>query len=156
MTAAAAFVVAGTLSRALADDVVQPGDLIRPADVAAGGNACEPCDEQLLAPDPSVVRDACGDCEHCPAWTFRGGAVRLQRRTDPPRPLAVRHPVYGVTETVLDASQLNYPLRGGPDFDLIRHGESADLEFRFFAVDQSSSASTRPLPTPRSLCFPRR
>jgi hypothetical protein len=91
-----------------------------------------------------VVSDARG--AFCPTWTFRGGAVAFQRPTDPPRALVSLETrnssgrfVSGAT--VLDASQFSSPIEGGPDFDVIHHGAFADVEFRYFAVDQFAATA---------------
>ena len=81
-----------------------------------------------------------------PTWTFRGGIVALRRQSDPSTPLA------GGIIAILDAADLSYPLRGGPDLDLTRHGQIADVEFRYFGVDQFS-ASAGPVPAAATFGF---
>jgi hypothetical protein len=72
--------------------------------------------------------------------------VALHRQSDPPRFLA------GIaTPAIVNAADFTYPLRGGPDVDLIHHGEIADVEFRYFAVDDFSASVgpvTRTIPPP--------
>jgi hypothetical protein len=77
-----------------------------------------------------------------PTWTFRGGTVAFHRQSDPNRMLARIGPV------VVNAADFAFPLCGGPDLDLVRHSEIADVEFRYFAVDDfSASVGPATLPT---------
>ncbi len=68
-------------------------------------------------------------------WTFRGGAMLLQRETDRPRALVGAQNAFS-TFIAVDASDLRYPMQGVPDLDLIHHGCIADVEFRYFAADE--------------------
>jgi hypothetical protein len=64
--------------------------------------------------------------------------VIFQRPTDRPRPLVTS---FGAPFTeALDASQFAFPMRGGPDIDLIHHGCYFDVEARYFAVDEFAAS----------------
>jgi hypothetical protein len=82
-------------------------------------------------------------CDGCPCWCIRAGAVVLQRQADPSRVLVSN--ISTTTTTLLDASQFEYPMRAGPDIDVIHHGCNFDVEARYFSVD-GFAASVGPTP----------
>jgi hypothetical protein len=83
----------------------------------------------------------CGECSPCPVspWEAKAGFVLLQRSGLPSQVLAkgLNDPPY----RVVDADQLGFHFQGGPDLTILRHGDCADIEFRWFQV-QNSMAQT--------------
>jgi hypothetical protein len=90
--------------------------------------------------------NSCPDCcpNSCcqdPIWEGRAGFVLLQRNKLPNRTL-VRDftrdgndaAADGKATILQDANSFAFDFEGGPDVTLIRHGESLDLEFRWFQV----------------------
>jgi hypothetical protein len=80
-------------------------------------------------------------------WAFRAGAIVLARGDDSTTPVAVSANGRTLT-TVIDASELNSPLRGGIEIDAVHRLAAFDVEFRYFSVDSSSGATAVSPPSP--------
>jgi hypothetical protein len=151
-------------------------EAMAPSAAAASGCACQGGAAPTLAPQATqscstcdagqsgIVFDSChlgdacdGDdcCDGCPTWCIRGGTVIFQRQRDVPRALvAGPPPIVGPAPTLLDASNFAYPMRGGPDIDIIHHGSYFDIEVRYFAVDEiSADAGPTAVAGPGSLLY---
>jgi len=101
----------------------------------------------LSAADPASfatepVQSACEDgssccpsvgcsCLHSP-WEVKAGFVLLHRTGLPSRELA--RGLSAAPQPVLNANQYGFDFEGGPDLTILRHGDVADLEFRWFQV----------------------
>jgi hypothetical protein len=106
--------------------------------VARAGEPAEPSDGPPLA-------SGCTDgCESCPStvspWEVKSGFVLLQRSGLPSQDLA-KALNDGPPFHVVDADQLGFNFHGGPDLTILHHGDLADVEFRWFQV-QDSMAQT--------------
>jgi hypothetical protein len=128
--------------QAVPGDASQGGQVqaIVPEGTAESCSACN-AGQNANVFDSCHLNNACGGedcCDCCRTWSVRAGAVILQRQTDPSRAL-VSNATTGAT--VLDASQFAYPMRGGPDIDLIHHGCNFDIEARYFAVDEFAASA---------------
>jgi hypothetical protein len=66
-------------------------------------------------------------------WSARLGAVLLQRAR--PRSESLLTDL-GTGESILDPAGMVFPFRGGADVGLARRGDWADLDFRYFGVEQ--------------------
>lgn len=95
--------------------------------------------EPILAFDPFLA-------EHPPAprWSARLGVVFLQRAC-PASEYLVYNPVTGAS--ILDPGDLVFPFQGGVDAGLLWHGRIADLEFRYFGIEDAT-ASLGPVVSP--------
>ena len=71
-----------------------------------------------------------------PRWTGRAGAVILQRGKLASEPLVINGVTYS---SLLNASQFNSPTSGGVDLGLLRHGEYADIDMRYFGLSLQSA-----------------
>ena len=111
----AGFLFAGAISLARAEESAEPGD----APVVSGGG------------------DECCQCCTCPVcpWEAEAGFVLLQRAGSLSQML-VRGYV-GPRFQQLDDDQHGFTFQGGPDLTIIRHGDLADIEFRWFQVRNS-------------------
>jgi len=92
--------------------------------------AVQPAGEDALG----CCRSAFSPCASSP-WEAKVGFVLLQRSGLPSRELA-----RGLGESpqpFLNASQFGFDFEGGPDLTILRHGDCADLEFRWFQVHDS-------------------
>jgi len=125
ITVASACLLATLFAPASADEAYAPAGDAANVNVPDSPDAKSPGESGNI-PEPS-------DADFSPTWTFRGGAVVVQRQSDRPRKLAT---ALVNTSVILEASQFKYAMQGGPDLDLIHHGDVLDLEFRYFAVDQ--------------------
>lgn len=88
------------------------------------------CDAGTVGCCPTPDR-SCGAC--CPpVWDVKAGAVYLQRDRLPSRDLA--QGLSAGTPQTLNARDFRFDYEFGPDLTVIRRGERADLEFRWFQV----------------------
>lgn len=121
------------LASMLEPDPAEPTAAAAPAPAAASSGSCCDC-----------VGDCCGDCCSgdpccgdmcnaccCPTWTFRGGAVILQRdRNDRTRFIDDRRPA-NTEDGFADA--FDFDTSGGVDLSLIRWlSDGRSIESRFF------------------------
>lgn len=114
--------------------------LLPPASEEALGEL--PSDDLVLAPSDFTA----------PRWRVRAGAVLLQRAR-PDSAVIVIDAASG--DPLLDANQLVFPFRGGVDVGLLRHGTVADVEFRYFGVEQwTASVGPNLYPPGAQLNFP--
>lgn len=74
--------------------------------------------------------------EKPPRLTARLGAVLLQRAR-PASEYLIYNPVTGAS--VLDPGDLAFPYQGGVDAGFIWHGAIADLEFRYFGIEDATA-----------------
>lgn len=76
----------------------------------------------------------CGCDPCCKKWTVGAGMIYLAGPN-----LGNRTIVRDLNgNSLVDGSDYNLGYQGGPYFDLIRHGECFDIEFRYFEVDEWS------------------
>jgi hypothetical protein len=114
---------------------------LAPESMAESPGVCDACSGSRVFDGCHLGGECGGDecCDCCRSWSVRAGAVIFQRENDRQRPLVTTPIAAGaavVPGTVMDASQFNYPMRGGPDIDVIRYGCYFDVEARYFAVDE--------------------
>jgi hypothetical protein len=74
-----------------------------------------------------------------PRWSGRIGAVILQRGRLASAPL-VLGTSGGTPNDLVNAKDINLPISGGIDVGLIRRGEYADVEWRYFGIEQGSAS----------------
>lgn len=94
-------------------------------------------DQEVTSPDslPAFDPQACEIC--APRWSARMGAVFLQRARPESTPYIVN---FNTGAPVVDPSNFVFPFQGGADVGLIRHGEQADIDFRYFGVNEWSAS----------------
>ncbi len=126
LTLVAALLYAAQAGVAAAGGLLEPeGDEGRLSPLPAVGEVPDAdflASEPFLAPGPAASR-----------WSARVGAVILQRAR-PASEYLVFDPVTGAN--LLNPDDLVFPFRGGMDVGLLWHGTVADLEFRYFGVEQ--------------------
>ncbi len=97
------------------------------------------------AADPAPSSDCMPDCSCCdmgdlccgPVWTFRAGALIMDRSTPDDRPLVTNSFRRGGTN-LLDAGEFDFDFRGGWELSAIRHNIRCscwDLEARYARID---------------------
>lgn len=137
-----------------------PPDPAQPVTVSADDSCTAPAalpdcaaDAICCGEDESACLGACDPCRGCGSllgafcncdgdpcsrvWTVRGGAIMLGRSRPDRQPLVVEALPY--TGTVIDASEHEFGVQGGPDFSLIRHFGYWGVEARYFCIDQWTS-----------------
>jgi hypothetical protein len=92
-----------------------------------------PQEQELNATDslPAFDSQACETC--LPRWSARLGAVFLQRARPESTPYIIN---LNTGASVVDPSNFVFPFQGGADVGLIRRGEQADVDFRYFGVNE--------------------
>jgi hypothetical protein len=96
-----------------------------------GSLAGDPSDASILGDEPFLAA-----APSTPRLTARLGAVILQRAR-PASEYLVFNPVTGAS--LLDPYDLVFPFRGGVDAGLVWRGTMADVEFRYFGVEQATA-----------------
>lgn len=98
-----------------------------------GAAAAEESDSDALRPDVEEI-----DWSLAPArrWSGRVGAIILNRGGLPSQPFVFNS---NTGQNYLDPSDYSFPWRAGADVSLIRYGQFADVDFRYFGVDPWTS-----------------
>jgi hypothetical protein len=104
-----------------------------------GGIYAAPVMGQAAAAATPTTADSLGWLDPPPAWSVRAGAVFMQRNTPAHGLIFSEHapgqPDLGQT---VDASDFNFSMTSGFDFELLRHREDWDFQFRLFTLSNST------------------
>jgi hypothetical protein len=115
---AACLLFAGSLSAVRAEEPAEPS--AKPAD-SGSASCCEMC-----------------SCPVSP-WEGSAGFVLLQRSNPPSRDIA--RGLNDLPNQTIDAGQFGFQYEVGPELTVLRHCDCADIEFRWFQVNDFMSQS---------------
>ena len=100
-------------------------------------------EESAESNDVSVVSDSAECCKRCTCpvcpWEVEAGFVLLQRSGVPSQ--VIERGFGGQLFQDVDTDQHGFSFQCGPDLTIIRHGDLADIEFRWFQVRNSVSGT---------------
>ncbi len=86
---------------------------------------------------PAPLIDSFEETGYQPRWSARVGAIFLQRSQPDSTPFIING---NTGAQLINPSGFNFPFTAGVDAGLIRYGESADFDFRYFGANQSSAS----------------
>lgn len=87
------------------------------------------------APQTVPLTESLVPMEHGPRWTAWVGAILLERAQPSSQPLVISD----TNETLFNADQIGFFLQGGPDVNVLYHGDAVDVDFRLFQVNQAGA-----------------
>lgn len=120
-----------SLNQAPLADSAQAGD----TDDFAAAAALPP--DQFPAPAMATSPLLTGQNYFCPNWSARVGAILLQRWSPDPSKFIYNS---NTNRSIVNASDFDFPFAAGIDVGATRYGDCADVDFRYFYVNQGTAA----------------
>lgn len=93
--------------------------------------------DSWLFSEPQVASLEWASLSYLPRWSGYLGAVLLERASPVSTPFVI-NPV--TQQNIIDPAGFDFPVQGGFDVSAVRHGDWADVELRYFGVNDWNAA----------------